>query len=80
MYKFLVRGHGMPASTWGEPFDGKAFLPLSVEEDPLEVGAGKVVTEAFNAKQIYKSSHSAMGIVDELCKIVCSDTHWNVEL
>jgi hypothetical protein len=80
MCKFLVRGHGLPASTWGEPFDGKDVRPLSVEEDPLEVGGGEVITEAFIAKQIYKPSHSAMGIVDELCKIVCSDTQWNVEL
>ena len=46
----------------------------------MEGGEGKVITEALNAKQIYKPSHSAMGIVDELCKIVCSDTLWNVEL
>ena len=81
MCKFLVRGHGLPANTWGEPFDGKAFRPLSVEEDPQGWrGGGKVITDALNAKQIYKPSHSAMGIVDELCKIVCSDTQWNVEL
>ena len=43
-------------------------------------GGGEVITGAHSAKQIYKPSHSAMGIVDELCKIVCSDTQWNVEL
>jgi hypothetical protein len=33
MSKFLVRGEGFPADTWGEPFDGKGCRPLSVEED-----------------------------------------------
>ena len=41
MCKFLVRGQGLPANTWGEPFDGKACRPLSVEEDPQWGGGWK---------------------------------------
>ena len=42
--KFLVRGQGLPANTWGEPFDGKVFRPLSAEEDPQWCGVRKGMT------------------------------------
>ena len=72
MRKFLVRGQGLPANTWGEPFDGKVFRPLSAEEDPQWCGVRKGITGTMNAKRIYKPSHSAMWIVVEVCDICLS--------
>jgi hypothetical protein len=45
MCKFLVRGEGLTAGTWGEPFDGNECRPLSVEEDSSgERGKGRRIT------------------------------------
>jgi hypothetical protein len=45
MAKFCVRGEGLTADTWGEPFDGTGCRPLSVEEDSSgKRGKGRRIT------------------------------------